>query len=371
MNIRIFRSLDCPQELLVDVVNLLNHYDGPLKFVAEQEAHSFSAFQDPPENPYEKVIISKSARPIPFFETRFRTRKTVDWTEIFGMCSRLRQQHDIGADEFVVLLMAFNNTRNWFAAGSPDAQCNFFVHTEDWDFFIGSDQRFPVAYQIASGIVKKLVFNDLSDLNDHWHEKSRACMMDFCSKKEEVKLKMRTADVCTDCLELFEKRGLSPVIFDQVLRILDGIRGQMLLKSRFRFQQKIPVLHIRSRQYNLVIPEMAQLTIHLDHMEKALYLFYLAHPEGIAMSHLPDFSGEILEWYRKISPTEDLHRMEERILKLTNPMENTASEKLSRMKRKFFQALGPEIASHYIIDGLNGRAKKISLDRNLVVFEDQ
>ena len=375
MIVRLFRSEECPASLLRDVVNLLNDFPGPIKFTEEQEVRQFTSFQASPENPFRKTkMVFHSMKTSEMsrvnFERRHRARQTVSWEDIFRMCTELRLQHDIGVQEFVVLLMGYNNDLNWFAAGSMDKQRNFFIHASDWDFFIGSDQRFPVAYQVASGILKKLAFSDSRQLASHWHQDPRGCMLDFCADKEEVSLKMRTADICPDCFALFENQKVQPVVMHQVLQIFDGIREQMLFKSRFRIRGKIPVLHIRGRMYDLVVPEMGQLGIPLDPIEKTLYLFYLRHPEGVAISHLSDYQTELMDWYLRLSSSENREQMQRTIRDLTNPLSNSASEKLSRMKGKFIHALGREIAGHFLLKGGKGQPRKIDLSRDLVIFED-
>lgn len=274
--VHIFQTADCEEGVLSDVVNLLSGFPGPLRFRAEPELTSFSRFAENPKEPFKKnvVLFETEVSSSMKFENRFQKRNAVDWEHIFEKCTELRIQHDIGKDSFVILLMAANNTMNWFAAGSPDLARDLFVHTEDWDFFVGSDRRFPIAYQIASGILKRMVFRDYADLNNFWHYEPRGCMLDFCEKKQQVALKVRTGDVCPDCLNLFLNRKVPGEILAQVFRILDGIREQMLFKSRFQLNQSIPALHIKGQLRDLVFPSMGNLSIHLDPLEKVLYLFF-------------------------------------------------------------------------------------------------
>ena len=45
---------------------------------------------------------------------------------------------------------------------------------------------------------------------------------------------------------------------------------------------------------------------------------------------------------------------------------SSLSSTLSKIRRKLITHLGEELAEHYLIDGPNGEAKKIPLDRQLV-----
>jgi hypothetical protein len=51
--------------------------------------------------------------------------------------------------------------------------------------------------------------------------------------------------------------------------------------------------------------------------------------------------------------------MRERINDLVNVLSNSASEKLSRIKRAFEEAIGPDLAKHYYIQSGNGERKKV------------
>ncbi len=374
MTIHLFRSSDCDPEILTDVCNLLSSFPGPLRFIQNNETCSIQNFSKNPEEPKEQQNFPIEDSVVNFcsynFNERFFERKSISWDIIFQTCQELRRRHDIGKEEFVVLLTSYNNDLNWFSAGNPSGDRDHFVHTEDWDFFVGSDRRFPIAYQIASGVLKKFVFRSYADLQEYWHEDPRGCMLDFCRDKTQVTLKVRTGDICPDCLHLFEEREAPSPIIEQVFRIFDGIRWQMLFKSRFRISRQLPVLHIEGRNKNLVFPDLARLDVHLNPLEKTVYLFFLNHPEGVLMSHLPDYKKEIRALYESVCPADDPAKIDLRVDELVNPRGNSTSEKISRIKRKLTEALGEEIAPDFIISGANGKPKKIALDRSLLVYAE-
>jgi hypothetical protein len=61
--------------------------------------------------------------------------------------------------------------------------------------------------------------------------------------------------------------------------------------------------------------------------------------------------------------------MQQRIEEMTNALSNSASEKISRIKRTFEQSIGRTLAGHYYIQGETGRERSIAIDRNLVTYE--
>ena len=54
---------------------------------------------------------------------------------------------------------------------------------------------------------------------------------------------------------------------------------------------------------------------------------------------------------------------------VTNPLLNSINEKCARIRGTFISQFDEDLAQHYYIDGPRGEAKKISLPRDLVVWE--
>ena len=376
LKINLVRSADCNEEILSDVYNLLKGFQGPIVFKEHSESVHILGKEPSPES-LEKMVEycsleqpSRMASESINFHDRFKKRNTVSWEQIFKACAEFRSSNDIGNDEFVILLTSYNNKLNWFSASNPQGPRDHFVHTEDWDFFLGSDRRFPIAYQIASGILKKLVFTNYEDLGAHWHHDPRGCMLDFCQEKAQVTFKMRTGDICPDCLKLFSSRGVSSMVMEQVFRIIDGIRLQMIYKNRFVINREVPALLIEGRQKNIVFPDMGNLMVRLNPLEKALYLFFLNRNEGVQISHLSDYRDEIFAIYSSISNADNQLTQMIRINDLVNPLSNSVSEKISRIKRKFVDALGDDIAANFIISGENAAPRRIPADRSLIRYID-
>jgi hypothetical protein len=50
-------------------------------------------------------------------------------------------------------------------------------------------------------------------------------------------------------------------------------------------------------------------------------------------------------------------------------LNDSASQKMSKIKKSFEEAIGRDLAKHYYIKGDAGQKKKIDLDRNMIVEE--
>ena len=103
--------------------------------------------------------------------------------------------------------------------------------------------------------------------------------------------------------------------------------------------------------------------------QKAVYLLFLNHPEGILFKHLPDYREELTEIYVKLKPYGMSDRAIQSIEDVTNPLLNSINEKCARIRGAFVGQFDDHLARHYYIDGLRGEAKKIALPRELVVWE--
>ena len=79
------------------------------------------------------------------------------------------------------------------------------------------------------------------------------------------------------------------------------------------------------------------------------------------MTELSDYREELLQIYEQISNTGTREDMMQKINNLVNVLSNSASEKMSVIKRVFEEAIGPDLAKHYYIQGGNGERKGIKV----------
>ena len=73
--------------------------------------------------------------------------------------------------------------------------------------------------------------------------------------------------------------------------------------------------------------------IELQPVHKAVYLLFLAHPEGIEFKRLADYRSELTELYRAVAPNIEVGKIEESVSHLVNPLDNAINEKCSRIKK--------------------------------------
>ena len=139
------------------------------------------------------------------------------------------------------------------------------------------------------------------------------------------------------------------------------------LSSLIETEQPLLKLTI-GRDYGLYLGKQ-RLEVRMEPLLKAVYLLFLRHPEGINFKDLPDYRQELTKIYSDVRPWGLTDRALQSIEDVTNPMLNSINEKCARIKKVFVGILGSEMAKQYYIKGTRGEPKRITLPRDLVLWE--
>ena len=141
-------------------------------------------------------------------------------------------------------------------------------------------------------------------------------------------------------------------------------------------------LHITA-DYRFLLVDYGNREIDLQPVHKAVYLLFLAHPEGIEFKRLEDYREELTDYYRKTAPNLELRKIEESIGHLVNPLDNAINEKCSRIKKVLLEMMDEYTASYYMISSHTQRRiagssrvwyerlKIITLPRHLVIKSEK
>ena len=133
-----------------------------------------------------------------------------------------------------------------------------------------------------------------------------------------------------------------------------------------------------THDYRFVLADYHQ-EVELQPVHKAVYLLFLAHPEGIEFKKLADYKDELTGYYMQTARWMDREKIVESVDKLVNPLDNAINEKCSRIKKTFLELMDEYRASYYFISShtkkhIAGRVwyerlKVITLPRELVIKE--
>lgn len=134
---------------------------------------------------------------------------------------------------------------------------------------------------------------------------------------------------------------------------------------------------IITKDYRFILADYHK-EVDLQPVHKAVYLLFLAHPEGIEFKLLSNYREELLRYYMATARMMDKEKIIESVDHLVNPLDNAINEKCSRIKKAFLDLTDEYTASYYIISShtqkrISGssriwyqRLKIITLPRELV-----
>jgi hypothetical protein len=387
--VHLLKSEEVDQAAYHEILQQLQSFSGPLEFVStvdepvfeDDESTSFETYikeirdtslplpeeliAKSPMYSFKKQISSEIARFIEAPEKLTRLK----WDDIFERCQAFRKANDISEFEFVILLTDKGNEFNWFAAPNPKGGRDGFVQTSGLGFYLPGFSRASIVYLIVTHLLRHLMFSSIREMSEGVHQTSVGCMNDFCGNKNELILKIRTADLCSDCVKRLEDKQVDPLLANQVFEIMEATRSEILFRDRYSLLKKPSRMSITGPNYKIQFPDLANIELKLDKIEKTIYLFFLGKPEGVKLNMLDEHREELTELYLKVSPTSTRDTAAKRINERTdNTNTQKISETISKIRRKINDLLGDEMGEHYVIAGANGEVKKIGVDRNLISF---
>ena len=176
------------------------------------------------------------------------------------------------------------------------------------------------------------------------------------------------------CMTLFDLVSPNDIFNDVLYKYYEGQRCDKTIwrlgfhDDKLKHQIKFSRITI-TNDCTVLLTDYDNKEVQMEQIVKAIYLLFLNHPEGIAFKYLPDYRKELAEIYQKIKPLGMTERVLRSIEDVTNPLLNSINEKCSRVRAAFVAEVDPSLADQYYIVGKSGEAKKITLPRDLVIWE--
>jgi len=249
MKIHLIRSEEISLTRFKTILEIIQKFQGPIQFKALKEdlaedSEKGSDFENQEETTNEVSIAGESIKPI-------KRLRSLSWDEIFAQCESFRSIHKIKMDEVVLLLTDHPNHPNYFSTWDPTGKLNYFVQTSLWELFIDADSCYPIVYELASAALYMASCDDPDEMERVSHDELRGCAFDYCRKKEQIQFKLRTADICHECLQRIIGKNIDQGIIDQVFKIYEGVRNQMLFRERFVVSKKLSRMELDILKHEL------------------------------------------------------------------------------------------------------------------------
>ena len=144
--------------------------------------------------------------------------------------------------------------------------------------------------------------------------------------------------------------------------------NEWTFRSLFKIKAQLSRLVI-TKNNRIILPDYNDIEVKMEPLVKAVFYLFIKHPEGIVFKELADYRTELLEIYKVLKPMGLNKRTMQSIEDVTNPLLNSINEKCARIRSAFVKEFDESLAKNYFVTGERGEAKKITLPRDLVVWE--
>ena len=134
------------------------------------------------------------------------------------------------------------------------------------------------------------------------------------------------------------------------------------------YTQKLSRLQI-TKSGKIFLTDYGNREVKMNDLSKAVYFFYLRHPEGARLSELQDYEEEILELYMGVTGRDEPEEIRATVHNLLNPLGNDLNTAFSRIRRAFRNVVEENVASRYYIGGHAGDKYSVPINRDLVIWD--
>lgn len=262
----------------------MNHIQTPINIVILREKalsaehlKSLQSFMDGHPGPIKTQIIGK---PIPL-EKSGSIPDTLAWDDLFKTMAEFKNSENLTEETFVCVLTATPNEENWFAVNDPDNPRHFFIHADNFSWITSAPSHFVTAHFVIKALSNGLLSIAGIEFEALRHFEAQGCFNDFCEVKKDLCLKLRTADICGDCLAIYQEAGFPTALFEQMAAIFESIRRTAVNTSQFLpevpafLAWPYPVAITRHKVVQATRP-LFRFLILLDHFDSMVRYFFLA-----------------------------------------------------------------------------------------------
>ena len=210
----------------------------------------------------------------------------VSWANLFRNVALIRERHGIARDDFVLLLTKSPNENNWFAAQDEENLRDGFGHVDDFSFATSAPPDVVTAHYVTKSVFNAALGDVGLEWQTIWHERPRGCLFDFCQLKTDLNFKLRTADICGDCLAILREKGIADDLIRQTVALMEAHRktaintGQYLAPESIFTRWPFPVAITRHKAVQATSPVLRMLAL-IDHFDSLVRYCYLVS-EAIA-----------------------------------------------------------------------------------------
>ena len=238
---------------------------------------------------------------------------------LFNQSKGISFDHNIKKTDVTIFLTGKNNNRNYLSYCDENIE-NVFIYTRGWNriYERSNDIVFPLAYEITSWALRKLMFQTEIELYLNIHFNVRGCVNDMCEDITNHSFKSRTGDICKDCLTIVRDKSISNKYLKEINRLNDSFAGFIKTREKIISSDEELTLELSPLNNNKVfkIPELGNAVIEMEPLWKAIYLLFILHPNGIIRSKIRLFKNDLSKYISEMGlKTKDPIKVEESLNK--------------------------------------------------------
>ena len=353
MHAFICRTPDVDAEGVEELLALLNSKPGPIRFHDAGEIVVKSDLGD-----YGVTLFRKDA---------------------FAAMVEVHHTHKRDAEDAVVLLTSLNDERYYFAYGEPagTGPGHHCVMISGWEDMAAMDFLYPTLHIVASNLLQGRMHKTMEEWERNAHEYSVGCISDYCRNKEDILLRLRTADVCEACASKYNaaiEAGQFPVEeFEQCMELLELAREGIRFHNRMIATPKPSPLLINPANLIVTLVRHNRVINFNGVIPHCLYILYLQHSAGIPYEELEQHIDALVAHYGKIKGTRTREDLIQNFGVLTGHADRSRlNQEVSKLRRSVKEAVGEKLLPLYMWDAGREAPKVIPIagDPGMVIWED-
>lgn len=164
----------------------------------------------------------------------------------------------------------------------------------------------------------------------------------------------------------------SQKLIDEIKERVNALKhmgvNTLFLRELMDEQPMLSRLHI-TKDYRIFLVDYNELEIQMSLLPKAVFILFLRHPEGIRFKELSDYTQELLNIYLALGPNGTSESHHRSIRDITDSTKNSINEKCARIREAFVNHFDERLAQYYFVTGKRGEPKRITLNRDLVIWD--
>lgn len=353
MRVFICRTPDVDADGVEQLLVLLNSKPGPIRFF-----HAAEVVVNSDQGDYGLTLFRKDA---------------------FAAMVEVRHTLRLEAQDAVVLLTSRCDEKNYFAYGEPAGKGpgHHCIMVSGWEDMVAMDFLYPTLHIVASNLLLGCMHGTMEEWELNAHEEPVGCISDFCGNKQDILLRLRTADVCEACAGKYnaaiEAGEFSVEEFEQCMELLELAREGIRFHNRMIATPKPSPLLINPTNLSVTLVRHDRIINFSGVMPHCLYILYLQHPSGIPYEELEQHIEALVAHYDKIKGTKTREELLQSFGVLADHGDRSRlNQEVSRLRRSVKEAVGEKLLPLYMWDAGREAPKVISIagQPGMVIWEE-